>query len=131
MGMARDTAQVGIRDEGQVTAVSQGMNWLHTCMSPPLLHLDLKTSNLLVDEFFGVKVADFGLSQLKLGEIKEKVGSPFYMSPEMLVGNIGDVGTPSDVYSFAVVLWELATGLEPYEGEKFRSIQGKPGAGRG
>jgi serine/threonine protein kinase len=72
MEMAKDTAQVFFILFIH-TEFSQGMNWLHTCMNPPILHLDLKTSNILVDENYHVKVADFGLSQIKKGEIKEKV----------------------------------------------------------
>jgi serine/threonine protein kinase len=45
------------------------------------------------------------------------------MAPEMLIGNSADVGKPADIYSFSIVLWELGTGMEPYEGDKFRSIQ--------
>ncbi len=61
-----------------------GMNWLHTS-NPPFLHLDLKTQNLLVDDKWTVKVADFGLSKLKqTTKTKGKAGSPLYMAPEVI-----------------------------------------------
>lgn len=66
---------------------AQGMSWLHQ-MKPSILHLDLKPENLLVDENWIVKVADFGFSQLKLQSNSEnQCGSPAYMSPEMVSFN--------------------------------------------
>ncbi|PRP74643.1 SH2 domain-containing protein [Planoprotostelium fungivorum] len=96
-----------------------GMNWLHCC-NPPILHLDLKTHNLLIDENYIVKVADFGLSRVKSQNVaKGKAGSPVYMAPEMLL----DLGydEKADIYSFGIVLWELYTQEEPYK-DKFKSF---------
>jgi len=90
-----------------------GMNWLHR-MNPPFLHLDLKPQNLLVDSNLNVKVADFGLSQIKGRETEELGGSPFYMAPEVLLGR--GATEKSDVYSFGICLWELYTREEPYKG---------------
>lgn len=98
-----------------------GLNWLHQ-MEPALLHLDLKTANILVDENFAPKVADFGLSKLKAEEHTGSSGSPLYMAPEMLLGK--PYGAPADVFSFGIVLWELFTQSDPYEGKlvSFHSI---------
>jgi len=91
-----------------------GMNCLHT-QTPSILHLDLKSQNLLIDENWTVKVSDFGLSHImKTGKTTGKVGSPLYMAPEMLLDKPYD--TKADVYSFGIVLWELFTQLEPYNG---------------
>eukprot|EP01133_Synstelium_polycarpum_P017451 gene17451-20822_t len=97
-----------------------GMNWLHLS-TPPILHLDLKPANLLVDANWVVKVADFGLSKIKRpdGKTSGQAGSPLYMAPEMLMNR--DYDEKADVYSFAMLLWELLTKLEPYNGE-FRSF---------
>ncbi|EFA85214.1 SH2 domain-containing protein [Heterostelium album PN500] len=93
---------------------SLGMNWLHLS-SPPILHLDLKPANLLVDNNWVVKVADFGLSKIKKeGKSSGQAGSPLYMSPEMLLNREYD--EKSDVYSFSMLLWEMLTKLEPYNG---------------
>ncbi|KAL6060397.1 Serine/threonine-protein kinase edr1 [Balamuthia mandrillaris] len=96
-----------------------GMNWLHR-LRPPFLHLDLKLANLLVDENWNVKVADFGLSKMKTENDGGMVGSPFYMAPEMLLEK--DYNEKADVYSFAIVLWELYTQTCPYE-DMFESME--------
>jgi serine/threonine protein kinase len=97
-----------------------GMNWLH-CNNPPFLHLDLKTQNLLVNDDWTVKVADFGLTQIKKQiQGKGKAGSPIYMAPEILLDKGFD--EKSDVYSFGIVLWELFTVEEPYKG-KFTNLE--------
>eukprot|EP01087_Luapelamoeba_hula_P002734 TRINITY_DN1246_c0_g1_i1.p1 TRINITY_DN1246_c0_g1~~TRINITY_DN1246_c0_g1_i1.p1 ORF type:complete len:1072 (-),score=242.65 TRINITY_DN1246_c0_g1_i1:50-3265(-) len=93
-----------------------GMNWLHR-LHPPFLHLDLKLGNLLVDENWNVKVADFGLSKIAPDCVIESeglIGSPFYMAPEMLMEK--DYNEKADIYSFAICLWEIYTTKFPYEG---------------
>lgn len=106
---------------------AQGMNALHL-MSPPLLHRDLKTANLLVDENWVVKVADFGLAMARKimssdgdSATAKPVGSPLYMAPEVLNGRTGD--TKSDVYSFGLCLWELATERDPWDHLNLRSAR--------
>lgn len=108
------------------------MNWLHS-LNPPLLHLDLKLGNLLVDEGWNVKVAgtvfsspssgsdscpDFGLSQIKSDCVTEDegfIGSPFYMAPEMLQER--EYNEKADVYSFGICVWEMYTMQSPYAGQ--------------
>lgn len=87
--------------------ICRGMSYLHGC-TPPLIHRDLKPHNLLVDENWRVKVCDFGLS--KFVENKNEMtacGTPAYAAPEVLRNS--DYSTSADVYSFAIVLWELVT----------------------
>ncbi|PRP88714.1 SH2 domain-containing protein [Planoprotostelium fungivorum] len=81
---------------------AKGMNWLH-CSNPPILHLDLKLHNLLIDEHY--VTADFGLSQVKTNmNMKGMTGTAPYMAPEMISGSFNE---KSDVYSFGVMCWEI------------------------
>lgn len=98
-----------LRDSHAV--VCPGMVWLHGA-SPPILHLDLKTANLLVNEAWSVKVGDFGLARHKRVALAGRVGSPLYMAPEVLQGEAYDES--ADVYSFGVILCELHTRADPY-----------------
>jgi tRNA A-37 threonylcarbamoyl transferase component Bud32 len=94
---------------------ARGMSYLHS-RSPPVVHYDLKPANLLVDANWTVKVSDFGMSRLKhsskLGS-RSPGGTPEWMAPEALRNDPTDES--ADVYSFAVILWELITLKYPWE----------------
>ncbi|XP_052190477.1 uncharacterized protein LOC127800093 isoform X2 [Diospyros lotus] len=95
--------------------IARGMNYLHH-FNPPIIHRDLKSSNLLVDKNWTVKVGDFGLSRLKHETYlttKTGKGTPQWMAPEVLRNEPSD--EKSDVYSFGVILWELATEKIPWD----------------
>ncbi|XP_077218354.1 uncharacterized protein LOC143852692 isoform X2 [Tasmannia lanceolata] len=95
--------------------IARGMNYLHHC-SPPIIHRDLKSSNLLVDKNWTVKVGDFGLSRLKHETYlttKNGKGTPQWMAPEVLRNEPSD--EKSDIYSFGVILWELVTEKIPWD----------------
>ncbi|KAJ7980396.1 Kinase family protein [Quillaja saponaria] len=95
--------------------IARGVNYLHH-FTPPIIHRDLKSSNLLVDKNWTVKVGDFGLSRLKHETYlttKTGKGTPQWMAPEVLRNEPSD--EKSDVYSFGVILWELATEKIPWD----------------
>ncbi|PSS17346.1 Serine/threonine-protein kinase isoform 2 [Actinidia chinensis var. chinensis] len=96
--------------------VAKGINYLHN-LSPPIVHWDLKSPNLLVDKNWTVKVCDFGLSRFKANTFissKSVAGTPEWMAPEFLRGEPSN--EKSDVYSFGVILWELVTMQQPWSG---------------
>ncbi|KAI3694268.1 hypothetical protein L1987_77232 [Smallanthus sonchifolius] len=94
--------------------VAKGMNYLHTS-NPVIVHRDLKTPNLLVDKNWVVKVCDFGMSRMKHHTFlssKSTAGTPEWMAPEVLRNEPSN--EKCDVYSFGVILWELATLRIPW-----------------
>ncbi|KYO48243.1 receptor-interacting serine/threonine-protein kinase 3 isoform X1 [Alligator mississippiensis] len=103
--------------------VALGMNYLHG-LKPPLLHLDLKPSNVLLDENLTVRLADFGLSKFKQGTTKltaarseegsDHGGTLEYMPPEALDDINYKPTQATDIYSYAILTWSVLTGEEPY-----------------
>lgn len=93
---------------------AKGMLYLHA-HNPPIIHRDLKSPNLLVDRYWRVKVSDFNLSKLlEEGSVMSSMAAtnPRWLAPEILTGN--DATFSSDVYSFAIVMWELLTWELPW-----------------
>ncbi|XP_065014077.1 serine/threonine/tyrosine-protein kinase HT1-like isoform X1 [Musa acuminata AAA Group] len=93
--------------------ISRGMRYLH---SQGVIHRDLKSHNLLLNDEMRVKVADFGTSCLETQcrESKGNMGTYRWMAPEMIKEK--PYTRKVDVYSFGIVLWELTTALVPYQG---------------
>lgn len=96
---------------------SKGMNYLHCHQPRPIIHRDLKSPNLLVGDHFLTKVCDFGLSRVQdnLSKSMTTVGTTCWMAPELLK-NDHRYSEKVDVYSMGIVLWEIATRLDPYIG---------------
>lgn len=95
---------------------ARGMNYLHHC-SPIILHRDLKSHNLLLDENWKCKVCDFGLSRILDSSADVNTltacGTPCWAAPEVLRGQ--RYTEKADVYSFGVVLWECFAREVPYK----------------
>ncbi|XP_021993124.1 probable receptor-like protein kinase At1g49730 isoform X2 [Helianthus annuus] len=103
--------------------VANALEYLHFYCDPPLCHRDIKSSNILLDENFVGKVADFGLAYAsKDGSIcfepvnTEIRGTPGYMDPEYLVTQ--ELKEKSDIYSYGVVLLELITSKRAIQDNK-------------
>ncbi|CAL4125551.1 unnamed protein product, partial [Meganyctiphanes norvegica] len=99
--------------------IAQGLNYLHK-HDPQVLHLDLKSMNVLLDPYTRAKIADFGFSILRRNrnEPQQQKGSirgtPAWMAPELLTK--GEVSVKCDVYSYAIILWEMLTAQHPFKG---------------
>lgn len=97
---------------------ARGLEYLHECIDPPVIHRDFKSSNILLDRNYHAKVSDFGLAKLGSdkvgGHVSTRVlGTQGYVAPEYAL--TGHLTTKSDVYSYGVVLLELLTGRVPVD----------------
>ncbi|KAL4586386.1 hypothetical protein LXL04_011022 [Taraxacum kok-saghyz] len=95
----------------------KGLAYLHQSCDPHILHRDIKSSNILLDENFEAHLADFGLARLILPYdthvTTDLVGTLGYIPPEY--GQASVASYKGDVYSFGVVLLELLTGIRPMD----------------
>ncbi|KAL3620258.1 hypothetical protein CASFOL_035170 [Castilleja foliolosa] len=100
--------------------VARGVEYLHKLAHHSFVHRDLKSANILLDDGFRAKVADFGLVKLapdrEVSVATRLAGTFGYLAPEYAV--TGKITTKVDVFSFGVVLMELLTGLSALDEQR-------------
>lgn len=107
-----------------VTIAIQVCRALEHAHKKGIIHRDIKPQNILIDENGIVKVTDFGIARaVSTGTIINTnltIGSVHYFSPEQARG--GYVDNRSDIYSLGIVLYEMVTGILPFDGDSPISI---------
>ncbi|KAJ8775123.1 hypothetical protein K2173_020127 [Erythroxylum novogranatense] len=95
--------------------IAHGVEYLHEGAVPPVIHRDLKSANILLDESMRAKVADFGLSKEEVFDDQNSglKGTYGYIDPVYISTN--QFTTKSDIYSFGVIIFELITAIHPHQ----------------
>ncbi|KAH0984387.1 hypothetical protein GBA52_011564 [Prunus armeniaca] len=114
---SREEQQVLSWDERLQIAldISHGIEYLHEGAVPPVIHRDLKSANILLDQSMRAKVADFGLSKEEVfdGRNSGLKGTYGYIDPEYISTN--QFTMKSDIYSFGIIIFELITAIHPHQ----------------
>ncbi|MDQ1315505.1 MAG: eukaryotic-like serine/threonine-protein kinase [Pseudomonadota bacterium] len=109
---------------GRIAArIANGLNYAH---ENQVVHRDIKPANIMITPSRDVKIMDFGIAQVPTGsrtQVGTVLGSPKYMAPEQVVGKSTDGKT--DIFALGVVLYEMLTGVTPFNGDNLSAIMYK------
>lgn len=104
--------------------IARGLDYLHSFANPPVIHRDVKPSNVLLDDFMVAKLADFGISkispELYTHVSTRPLGTMGYMDPDYFRTN--QLTLASDVFAFGVVLLEIITGQRVFDTSRVDGI---------
>ena len=120
--LIRQTGKLAISTAISITQqVCEGLAEAHKL---GIVHRDLKSNNIMIDEDGNARIMDFGIARSVKGKgitgSGVMIGTPEYMSPEQVEGK--EVDQRSDIYSLGVILYEMVTGHLPFGGETALSI---------
>jgi serine/threonine protein kinase len=103
-----------------IAQVADGLDYAH---QNGVVHRDIKPGNIMVLSDGDVRIADFGIAQLQSGArtmTGQVLGTPKYMSPEQIMGK--HVDGRADIFSLGVVLYQLLTGVSPFDASSVSTI---------
>ncbi len=106
-----------------ISIVLQILDALSYAHKKGVIHRDIKPSNIMIDAEGQVKITDFGIARLDTTDLTRTgmvLGSPGYMSPEQFMGR--KVDTRTDIFSVAVIFYQLITGRLPFNGRDLGEI---------
>jgi WD40 repeat protein/serine/threonine protein kinase len=117
-------------DDGAAVSEQQIVHWVRSLALAfaeahrnGIVHRDIKPANVMIDTQGEPIVMDFGLAMstlpstdVRLTRTGMQLGSPIYMSPEQVDGDVARIGPKSDIYSLGVLFYELLTGQVPFNG---------------
>ena len=110
------------RPERMIRQIALAMQFAH---DRGIVHRDLKPANVMIDRQGEPIVMDFGLVRSNQPDARELtaqgdvMGTPAYMPPEQIGGDLTRIGPASDIYSLGALLYELLTGQTPFRGDAF------------
>lgn len=100
-----------------ISDVARGLEYTHTRQ---VLHRDVKPANVFLTQEGVAKLGDFGTGIFITEDTQERVGTAFYMAPEIFEGSTSNLRT--DVYSLGVLAYEVLTGVRPFTGDSYNSL---------
>ncbi|KAF8015216.1 hypothetical protein BT93_H0885 [Corymbia citriodora subsp. variegata] len=108
--------------------IARGIEYLHRGCDMQILHFDIKPHNILLDQSFTPKISDFGLARLyptghNIVSLTAARGTLGYMAPELFYKDIGGISYKADVYSFGMMLMEMAGRRRNINAQAERSSQ--------
>jgi serine/threonine protein kinase len=115
-------ANYEIREVGEI--IRQVLDALQHAHAAGVIHRDVKPANILINIDGRIKIGDFGIARIEtsqLTHVGDVIGTPHYMAPEQYMGH--DVGVQADLFSVAVIAYELLAGRKPFTGNAATLMQ--------